>query len=241
MPKINKLTWNGTASDTLGVFISGTGVWDAPELDVTAYEIPGRNGDLLIPNNRYKNIEITYPCFTPDSFSTRAQSIKNWLRSSNTYQKLTDTYDTTHYREAIPTGLLTFEPVGSNRGANFQIVFNAKPQRFLNTGDTFYILTTGDVKDNPTQYNALPLFYCAGFTSSATLSVTNSLGTFTLTATSARSYGTYIDCSTQNVYYSATNLNDKFTGTFPVLAPGNNTFTFSGFTSLQFKGRWWEL
>lgn len=241
MPKINKLTWNGTASDTLGVFITGAGTFNAPELDVTAYEIPGRNGDLLIPNNRWKNIEVVYPCFVPDSFTTRAQSIRNWLRSSNTYEQLTDTYDSTHYREAIPTDILEFEPVNYLRGANFQIVFNAKPQRFITSGYNQITLTSGDVLTNPTQYTALPRFEVTGVTSSSTLTVTNSLGTFTLTGTRSRSNASYIDCERRDIYAGAVNLNDLFAGDFPVFTSGTNTVTFSNITTVKVRPRWWEL
>ena len=241
MPNINTITYNSIQSDSLGVFVTGSGSFDAAELDVIAYEIPGRNGDLLIPNNRYKNIEIIYPAFVPSDFKTRVQAIRNWLRGANGYVKLSDTYDTTHYRMALNSIRQSFEPVNRNNGANFELVFNCKPQRFLTTGDTATTVTTGTVLSNPTSYVALPRFIVNNNTSSATLKVVNSLGTFQMTATAARSSTTYIDCDNQNIYYSTTNFNHLFSGDFPVFAPGNNTITFSGITSLQVRPRWWEL
>lgn len=136
MAKIHTLTYNGTKSSDLGVFVSGSGSFDAAEFDVDKYEIPGRNGDLLLSNNRYKNIEITYPAFIPKAFMDKVQNVRNWLRSSKTYARLEDTYDMDHYRLGIPTGVQSFSPENRNDGANFEMTFDCKPQRFLKVGET---------------------------------------------------------------------------------------------------------
>lgn len=136
MAKIHTLTYNGTKSSDLGVFVSGSGSFDAAEFDVDKYEIPGRNGDLILSNNRYKNIEITYPAFIPKAFMDKAQNVRNWLRSSKVYARLEDTYDMDHYRLGIPTGVQSFSPENRNDGANFEMTFDCKPQRFLKVGET---------------------------------------------------------------------------------------------------------
>lgn len=136
MAKIHTLTYNGTKSSDLGVFVSGSGSFDAAEFDVDKYEIPGRNGDLILSNNRYKNIEITYPAFLPKAFMDKVQNVRNWLRSSKVYARLEDTYDMDHYRLGIPTGVQSFSPENRNDGANFEMTFDCKPQRFLKVGET---------------------------------------------------------------------------------------------------------
>lgn len=136
MAKIHTLTYNGTKSSDLGVFVSGSGSFDAAEFDVDKYEIPGRNGDLILSNNRYKNIEITYPAFIPKAFMDKVQNVRNWLRSSKVYARLEDTYDMDHYRLGIPTGVQSFSPENRNDGANFEMTFDCKPQRFLKVGET---------------------------------------------------------------------------------------------------------
>lgn len=136
MAKIHTLTYNGTKSSDLGVFVTGSGSFDAAEFDVDKYEIPGRNGDLILSNNRYKNIEITYPAFIPKAFMDKAQNVRNWLRSSRVYARLEDTYDMDHYRLGIPTGVQSFSPENRNDGANFEMTFDCKPQRFLKVGET---------------------------------------------------------------------------------------------------------
>ena len=80
--KIGKVSYNGISSDSLGVYVTGAGTFDPAELDTVSYQIAGRNGDLIVSNNRYKNISVSYPAFVPNDFTNRVQSIRNWLRSA---------------------------------------------------------------------------------------------------------------------------------------------------------------
>lgn len=156
MPNINDLTYNGTNASSLGVFVTGSGTFNAPELDITRYEVPGRNGDIILSNHRYKNIDVAYPAFIPDAFMAEVQSIRNWLRSSVGYARLEDTYDTTHYRMGIATELQEFSPVNRNKAANFQMVFNCKPQRYLKSGETEQTVhpSTKSYSGNPASFES---------------------------------------------------------------------------------------
>lgn len=243
MPKIHTLTFNGTASSSLGIFITGAGTFNAADLDVTSYQIPGRNGDLIVSNNRYKNIRVEYPAFIPGGFESRAQSVRNWMRSATTYAKISDDYDTDHFRLGIPDGVQEFQPVNQNDAANFKLVFNCKPQRFLTSVAAEYQIANSYNEQNPTNYVALPLIRLVGsITGAAYIQVVNSLGTFKMTATSAYTGDVYIDSETMNIYSGSSNLNHLMTGDFPVLAPGSNVFTFSGVQSgVGCFRRYWEL
>ena len=241
MAKINYITYNGTRSDSLGVYVSGAGSFDAAELDLVPYEIPGKSGDLLISNNRFKNIEITYPAFVPGDFQTRVQAIRNWLRSASNYVRLRDTYDSGHFRLAVCSARQSFEPVNRNDGANFEMIFNCKPQRFILLGGYMNVVTSGDNLQNTTANNSFPLFEIDATNTTPTLKVVNSLGSFELTATESLNDTFYIDCETQNIYVGATNLNSKFVGTFPIFTPGNNVITYSGCTTFYVQPNWWEL
>lgn len=242
MPKINSLRYNGPQTTSLGIYITGAGTYDAAELDVTAYSVPGRNGDVIISNNRYKNITVTYPAFIPGGFEAQAQAIRNFMRGAKTYARLTDTYDTNHFRLAIATGVQKFTPTNRNDAANFQLVFNCKPQRFLKSGDSYITPTSGDTFSNTTLFDALPEITFKNISgNTAYIQVVNSEGTFRLEATGAYTGDLVIDCETQNIYYGAANHNDLFEGDFPILAPGTNTITFSGVTNFKITPRTWEL
>ena len=134
--KTGSITYNGKNSLELGVYTTGSGSFDAAELDVDKYEVAGRNGDVIIPKNRYKNIEVIYPAFIPKQFGDKVQSVRNWLRSAKVYSRLEDTYDMDHFRMGRASGVQSFEPVNRNDGANFEMTFDCKPQRFLKVGET---------------------------------------------------------------------------------------------------------
>ena len=179
--KLHYITYNGTTSKSLGIYVSRGSSFDAAAPDYVSYQIPGRNGDLQINNDRYLNIDVTYPVFIPGGFESTVQAVRNWMRSADGYVNLQDTFDTTHYRLARGKDVLSFAPSANNVGANFELVFDCKPQRFITAAYDQVTVTSGDVLTNPTQYTALPRFQVDGVTNGATLTVTNSLGTTTMT------------------------------------------------------------
>lgn len=238
--KIGKITYGSQSSNEFGLIVAGAGTFNPALPDIASYSVPGKNGDVIQDNHRYKNIDVKYPGFIADAFIGNAQGIRNWILSGKEYKELTDNFDTTHFRLAIGKDV-SFSPVNENKAANMSITFNCKPQRFLTSGKTASAITNGMTMSNPTDFEALPLITFAGFSSSASISVTNSLGTFTMTTTVARTGSGTIDCDIQNIFSGNNSLNSMFTGDFFILAPGSNTFAISGFISPEITPRWWEL
>ena len=78
---INWFIFDGKNSRDYGIYISGSGTFNAPEMDITTVEIPGRNGDLTISNNRFRNITVEYPAFIRKQFRHNAAAAKLWLLS----------------------------------------------------------------------------------------------------------------------------------------------------------------
>ena len=62
---MNYFVYNGVSSLDMGLRIESKNVFSAPEYDVTFQSIPGRNGDLILPNGRYPNVQVTYSVFLP--------------------------------------------------------------------------------------------------------------------------------------------------------------------------------
>lgn len=236
MPNINWITYNGTKSTDLGVFVTGSGSFDAAELDVEKIEVPGRNGDVILPRNRYKNIEITYPAFIPKAFQDNVQSIRNWLRSAKTYARLEDTYDIEHYRLGLASGIQSFEPANRNDASNFEMVFDCKPQRFLKTGETESEVEN-DI-ENPTLFEARPIFRVVNPGQGDEISVNGQ----TIEFASAYTGTIYVDCETMNAFAGLSNMNSYISATsFPVLTPGLNIITYTGNGECYMTPRWWEL
>lgn len=229
------LTFNGIKSSDYGVFISGAQSYNAPEYDQTLFSVPGRSGDLVITNGRFKNMAVIYPAFIRDGFSTSGKAFVNALRAEAGYKTLTSTYDTDHFRLATFSQALDFKTGPGNRSAKFDLVFDCKPQRFLTSGSTVITLNASGSVTNPTLYDALPLLRVYG-TGTVTVNGT------AVTINSAGSY-TDIDCDIQDCFRGSVNCNNNVTLTdFPTLSPGSNTITLgTGITQVKITPRWWEL
>lgn len=233
---MNYITFNGHSSYEYGLAISGEASYDAPARDRTVYTIPGRNGDLIIDNGRYKNITVKYPAFFTGSFTSNVEAVRAWLLTPTAYVRLEDTYHTDEFRLAIFSGSFGAEPTPWALHAETELAFNCKPQRFLKTGEVPQSVSNGDTITNPTDFPALPLIdiVCTG---DGVISVGGT--TVTLTGLTG---GITIDCDLQDAYYGGLSANDLMSGNFPVLAPGANGIAITGdITSCTITPRWWRL
>ena len=77
----NYFIFNSQDSRNYGVYISGEGTFNAPARAYEMVSVPGRNGDLIISQDRYLNTELTYPAFIGDSFNTDLQSFRSMMMS----------------------------------------------------------------------------------------------------------------------------------------------------------------
>ena len=233
----NYLIIDGTDSRSFGVYISGQATFGSPARSYNMLTVPGRDGDLVGPERRLKNIEVTYPAFIFDNFETNISNFRNFLLSRDGYVKITDTYHSGEYRMGVYAGPFTPSVDKSLKAGEFNIVFNCKPQRFLDSGDT---ATTAVTITNPTKWDSRPLITVPA--QGAAYSGTIEIGTQTITITDApASTVMTIDCEMMDCYGgSGENLNEyvSFSGyDFPVLHPGANGIS-SDISSVSIKGRW---
>lgn len=128
-----------------GVYISGNKRNTIPQRPYEIAQIPGRMGDLITGGDYLANETLTYPAFfapvggTYGNYATYEEAVsafRNALLSTNGYAKLTDTYDTTHYRKAVFTGPVAIDTNDKLDAGSFELVFSAKPQRYIVGGDT---------------------------------------------------------------------------------------------------------
>lgn len=163
----NSLTYGGIDSADYGIYISGEGVYNAPERAVELVSVPGRNGAIAIDQGRWENIEVTYPAgvFGSDKtdFATAISSFRNAILSQKGYQRLEDTYHPNEYRMGMYIAGLEVDPVRMTTAGEFDLIFNCKPQRFLTSGETEQTITSGSTLTNPTQYEASPLILTEGY------------------------------------------------------------------------------
>lgn len=167
MSIFNGLTFDGINSLDYDVYITGEAVYNTPERDVESIEIPGRSGDYLQDNGRWKNIEVTYKAgvFGDDQseFASKIRNYRNALASRIGYKRITDTYNPNEYRLGAFVKPVEVEPKSMSRTGEFDIIFNCKPQRWLTSGEQEITVETGDVVTNPTPYDASPLLMVEGY------------------------------------------------------------------------------
>ena len=233
----NYLTIDGVDSRTYGVYISGQGTFGSPARAYNMLSVPGRDGDLVGPERRFQNIEVTYPAFIFSNFATNISDFRNFLLSRDGYVKISDSYHSGEYRMGVYRGPFSPEVVRTNNAGSFNIVFNCKPQRFLTSGD---MEESSATITNPTKFNSRPLIKVPS--QGADYSATIGLGSDTITITDAPAgVVMYIDCEMMDCYGGGgENLNQyvSFSGyDFPVLKPGANGFT-SDILGVTVKGRW---
>lgn len=159
------LTFDGRSSSEFNVYITGEGVFNAPERAVEMISIPGRNGAFALDYGRFENIEVTYNCGIAGDddadFASAISDFRNWLCSRNGYVRLSDDYNAGEYRMAVyKSGL---EVTAENlKAGEFPVVFECKPQRFLTSGENAISVTSGDTITNPTLFESRPMLEVYG-------------------------------------------------------------------------------
>lgn len=72
---MNSFTYNGVNSLDMGLRIESKNVFSATQYEKKFQAIPSRDGDLILPNGRYPNVQVTYSVFLP------AKTLRNSVRS----------------------------------------------------------------------------------------------------------------------------------------------------------------
>lgn len=159
-------TFDGVSSLNYGVYLTGTGVFNAPARAVEMVEIPGRNGNFALDKGRFENIQVTYKAGMFDvnesNFADKISALRNWLGSKTGYVRLEDDYNASEYRMAVYSSGLEVEHEMLIAG-EFEITFDCKPQRFLTSGETASTVTSGATVTNPTLFESSPKLEVTGY------------------------------------------------------------------------------
>lgn len=223
-----------------GVYLTGIDIGGTPERDVSFVSVAGRNGELMIDNKCWKNIDIIYRCAIATDFSAQFDWFKNALLSKSGYHRLTDTIYDDVFRMGVLKQPFSVEAIRLNRTGTFDATFYCKPQRFLITGEIPQLFKhPGDLRN--TGFPALPLVRVYG---SGDGSVTISGVTVHLFAMED---AVTLDCEIQDAYRDRGGILENWNGKiyapeFPVLQPGINEISWTGGVDhIEIIPRWWTL
>lgn len=231
-------TFDGVPSTNYGVLVQNKNTYDAAERDITMQAIPGRSGDLIIDNDRRKNITIEYDCaLISSNVSSVLENVRKWLSIPRGYKELSDSYMTDRYRLGICTGQIKFTE--SHGVATFKVSFNCKPLAFLSSGKTAITLTKPTTITNSTGITAKPYMKVTG-----SGNITLAVGSQTLDIRGISEY-IEIDSEIESAYKGATLMNSSiYSYPFPELLPGDNAISWSGTGSvsqIDVIPRWCEV
>lgn len=161
------LIFGDADSADYGIYISGDGVYNAPERAVEFVDVPGRNGAIALDQGRYNNITVTYPAgvfaTTQEEFHEKISAFRNAILSQKGYQRLEDTYHPDEYRMGVYSSGLEVSPVNYNHAGEFELIFNCKPQRWLTVGEYPIPVDSGDILENPSVFDSEPLLEIEGY------------------------------------------------------------------------------
>ena len=228
-------------SQYFNIWLTGVRVADSPKRDVSFLSIPGRNGDLIVDNNRWKNVDITYSFAIATEFADYFDAFKSALLSQSGYQRLEDSLYPDYFRMAIVKEPIQPKVMRYNRTGTFDVTFHCKPQRYLKSGEYAETITE-------------PItLYGGGFVAKPLITVYGSgAGSLTIGDTTVEVKNMtdqlILDCDLQTAYRqigdgAPENMNGSiYAPKFPELGKCENPISWTGgITKVEIIPRWWTV
>lgn len=237
MEKLPFFMFKDHSSLEFGLLISEKGSYKGASRDISYTSVPGRSGDLITDNGRYKNIKIPYNCVllnnTEREFVELTHQIKGWLLAEQGYFRLWDSYDKKYFRLGSYSDEVDIEQELRDLG-EVKLSFNCKPFKYSFEGQQPVVFTAAGTLYNAEFYPSAPYIKITG-SGTVTLTVNNDSFTFT-------DIDEYIevDSDIMNAYKGIQPQNNKMSGAaFPTLLPGSNAISWVGdITQLEIVPRW---
>ena len=228
--------WNNVDCRSMGITSRGHAPIIRPEERVEHTEIPGRSGDLtMLQGEQIYNSYIQTVTFSAAG-GFRVRNIYRWLRGAG-YVTFSGEPDRKQQARVIGVMTLTKHSRRSDWWEG-EVQFYCDPLKENLTEAPETITTSGSTVKNLGDVPARPLL--AVTASGTTVEVAAGGNTLTITgATSSTVY--YIDCDAQIIWHIESNETVVDTqlssGKFPVLLPGSNSVTGSGWSSITVTKR----
>lgn len=191
-----------TSAD-FGVYLSGTGTYNAPSRDVSYIAIPGRSQDIVHDNGRFNNVTITYPCFiysnSQSDFDSKLADFRAYVKKFVGWVRLTDSYHPNEYRMVNADAEISVDVIPDHRAGEFQLSLTAQPYRYLTSGETFDLInvevqiseTETFTIENNTYYATEGDYYFVSINGGGQIIIDNDIGTITATIPSKSGISCY--------------------------------------------------
>lgn len=239
--------YDGVPSTDFNTFVASSNFYSSPAESVKREQVPGRNGDIFISNNRYENLKLKVMAYIPENAPENVKFLREHLMSRKNYCRYEESINQDFFRMARFIGPFEPDPIDRWRGG-VELTFDCKPQMFLKTGAAFRPYYSGDspiILYNPFEFAAQPIIYIQG-----QQQITVNGETINILSWPDLPDGSpmvlYIDCERKDCYApfgdSVLNMNSivSFSSDFPELKAGRNEITFTGGV-ISIAPRWWTL
>ena len=230
------LFYNGYYSYEMGLIVEEKSIYNGPQPDFELISVPGRDGDVILDHNRYKNVEVSY---TVSFIGTKekAAALRQWLCARADYGYLFDSEQPDHFHYAVFISQLNIEEVMHDVG-RAKLTFSCKPYLYRKDGVYAEKYTqSGFVLTNPERYASVPDITIYG---SGTISLNINYRSYTIKDVSN---SVTLDGELMNAYSGSKLMNDKIQFTeWPALGAGSSTIEWIGnVRSLYIAPNWRTL
>lgn len=235
------IIWAGTSNKDVGMVIEHYPSIIIPQRSQDVQSVPGRNGDIVLPNYSFSNYEQSYQAFLDAKYIGGLERVipklMDWLLGNEGYQRLEDSYFPDVYRMAYYSGGTQFVSLFNEYGEG-TLTFNCAPEKYLKQGERAISLSKNQVLRNPTAFAAMPLITITGNGSNGTLTFNGNSLTIASTPSTI-----IIDTKLHKAYNGSTNYNSKISGYYENMKLGViTTITWSGgISAVSLIPRWWTI
>lgn len=233
---ISTFDFNGHNSKEFNMYINAEINISSSQPDYSTIEVPGRDGDLILPNNRYKSFSQAVPVIFLGGYKdtmSKIEQVRRWLLSDTGFHDFKLSSDSGYTYRAAYLG--NFEVKKATDELSADLSFEMMPYKYLNGGLKSQTISSGTTLTNSGSIPALPLFKITG---SGDITVT--LGN-QMVSLKGVDTGIILDCDSQ----LCTSLDgtrtqfDKLYSNFPNLPVGNTKISWSGTVSdFEITPRW---
>ena len=238
------IVYGGESSADYGMVVSEAPAYERPVRKQTVFNVPGKNGAIIFQEDAWEDVPRSYNVWAAADLDTLVDKVTAFeavLNSQKGYVRLEDNFEPEFFRLAYYSGGDSFSNHMTQYG-DATINFTCRAERFYKSGAFPIEVTDGDEILNPTRYTSKPLIYIEG---SGTVTIASGGNTMSADLTDHIT----IDCDSMNAYRleygdwgDYTSMNDKISGSFPVLTPGINTIGITGtVTKVEITPRFFQI
>lgn len=220
--------------DDFGILISKRPSIPSPKRRVNTINIPGRNSNLIFDEKTYEDIILTVECSVKDkqNLVNKIDDIKAWLFETG-QSDLTFSFQSERKYIAQVVNAIDFKHIYKYFG-EFPIIFNCRPFKYAVENNMLNIIETGTKVSNIGTIESEPVITIYG---SGDIVFKINQQEISLKGITEK---VILNSVIQDCYDDkGNNLNDKMSGGFLKLKPGENIIEWSGnVTKLEVLPNW---